>query len=79
MIKKDSPLEIRAEHLKKLTFIYLRQSNAIPNVVGAEVKSSEKESASDDRKKQLGFKGKRKRQRRRALRGLTEWFRKTTR
>jgi hypothetical protein len=39
MIKKDSRLEIRAEHLKKLSFIYLRQSTAIPNVLSAEVKS----------------------------------------
>jgi hypothetical protein len=63
MNKKDSPLEIQAEHLKKL-FIYLRQFTAIPNVIDAEVKASEKESASDDRKKQLGFKGKKKQSRR---------------
>lgn len=79
MIKKDSPLQIRAEQLEKVTFVYVRQSTAIPNVVRAELKSSEKESASDDRKKQLGSKSKRKRQRRRALRGITEWFSKTTR
>jgi hypothetical protein len=79
MIKKDFPLEIRAEQLQKLTFIYVRQSTAIPHVVGAELKSPETESASDDRKKQLGFKGKRKRHRRRALAGITKWFSKTTR
>jgi hypothetical protein len=58
MIEKYSPLEIRAKQLEKLTFIYVRQSTAIPKSVGAELKSSEKESASDERKKRLGFKGK---------------------